>query len=254
MLSWTLLNNVQQQGKSVLRVPDCPGPASWAWRRRGWPTETTWAAGWRPEGKLKTPDLDLNATQKRHILTCLITSYCSLLKFSINIFTCIRNTNSAILFTLFFLFEFDLNWMRQPPTFENISKAAKRVYLYVQRRTESRSICQRGLCIKGQIHASPVWEYFSPVYEQGHWCVLPIWRKRISLTICLRSVRRVFFLIILVCSCSVLHLHLMPPTPAQVSWWYRTWSLQWRRWRSRQTCWCRSWCSTLWWSPWKRKG
>lgn len=38
--------------------------------------------------------------------------------------------------------------MRLPLTFENISKAAKRVHVYVQRRTESRSICQRGLCVK----------------------------------------------------------------------------------------------------------
>lgn len=162
-------------------------------------------------------------------------------------------------FYFVFSFEFDLNWMRQPLTFENISKAAKRVHVYVQRRTESRSICQRGLCVKVK-YTRPQSDNISLRFIKTTTLVclayLKYWKdgKRISLTICLRSVRSFFFLIILLCSCSVLHLHLMPPTPAQVSWWYRTWSLQWRRWRSRQTCWCRSWCSTLWWSPWKRKG
>lgn len=45
-------------------APDCPGPASSAWRRTGWPTVRTWAAGWRPAGKPRTPTLDLNDTQK----------------------------------------------------------------------------------------------------------------------------------------------------------------------------------------------
>lgn len=171
-----LLNTVQQHVKhvkSVLYVPDCPGPASWAWRRRGWPTETTWAAGWRPEDKLKTPDLDLNATQKKHILTCLITLY-SLLKYmSTNIFTCIRCTNSAILFNLFFFFWIwlELNW--QPPTFEKHFQGCQTSSLVCAAQDWKQvNLSERTLC-KGQIHESPVWEYFSPVYK--HWCVLPIW-------------------------------------------------------------------------------
>lgn len=101
-------------------------------------------------------------------------------------------------FYFVFSFEFDLNWMRQPLTFENISKAAKRVHLYVQRRTESRSICQRGLCVKVK-YTRPQSDNISLRFIKTTTLVclayLKYWKdgKRISLTICLRSLRSFFF-------------------------------------------------------------
>lgn len=61
----SLFNQLLKMHK--LFIPDCPGPASWAWRKRGWPIEKTLAAGWRLEDKLKMPDLDLKVTDKTKV-------------------------------------------------------------------------------------------------------------------------------------------------------------------------------------------
>lgn len=50
-----ILTNHDRDRFTGLFLPDCQFPASAAWRRREWPTEERWAAGWRPQGRPGTP-------------------------------------------------------------------------------------------------------------------------------------------------------------------------------------------------------